>query len=511
MNRILSLYSRQHCLRWLATLLILVAAIPATVARAQTDLSAILAGTGIPAGQVGYLLFDLDSGDVLEAHNPDTRFIPASVAKVPTALAALATLGPDHRFTTELVATGPIVAGRLEGDLVLVGGGDPGLSTDDLAALASDLAALGVRSVAGAFLYDDRLAPEVPAINDRQPRAASYNPGVSALSVNFNRLGLTWRPAGGATDFIVLADADRVDVPLPDYPVRRLDAPLPDEVAYRLAPGGAGPFGFEWQFSATAEAEGFVWLPVRDPARHTADLFRRVAADRGITLPAPTAGAAPATATGLAARTSQPLETLVTGMLRFSNNLSAELIGLSASRAITGVALAPDASAMALGAWFAATMPQVSFDGMALDTHSGLSATARLTPRQTAAFLTFGYYGGAAGLAGHDGFHALMPERPYSAALAEELAPDQAAGVPPVQVRAKTGTMSYGRGLAGYIDSAAGRRLGFAIYVSDWAARAAMDAAFDPDRLGSPPEARRWLRQARAIEEALVRGWARLW
>lgn len=495
---------------WLA-LALLAATVAVPKAGASTDLAAILAGTGIPADQVGYLLFDLDSGAVLEAHNPDTRFIPASVAKVPTALAALATLGPDHRFTTELVATGPVVDGRVDGDLYLVGGGDPGLSTDDLAALAGDLARLGIVSVAGGFFYDDRLAPSIPSINPMQPRAASYNPGVSALSANFNRLGLTWRAAADGTDFTVLADADRVDVALPDYPVRGLAAALPDDIAYRWVGEGPAPFGFEWQMSGDAEAEGFVWLPVRDPSRHTADLFRRLAADRGIDLPVPAPGAAPATAAALASHRGARLTELVDGLLRFSNNLSAELVGLAASRAITGAALSPDASALTVGAWFAASMPQVAFDGMILDTHSGLSASARLTPRQTAAFLAFGYHGGAAGMAGGDGFFSLLPERPYSPALAEALAPDQVPGTPPVQVRAKTGTMSFGRGLAGYIDTAGGIRVGFAIYVSDWAARAAMDAAFDPDRLGSPPEARRWLRQARAIEEALVRGWAADW
>ena len=44
------------------------------------------------------------------------------VAKVVTALYALETLGSEYRFVTELIATGPIVDGRLDGDLYLVGG-----------------------------------------------------------------------------------------------------------------------------------------------------------------------------------------------------------------------------------------------------------------------------------------------------------------------------------------------------------------------------------------------------
>ena len=54
--------------------------------------------------------------------------------------------------------------------------------------------------------------------------------------------------------------------------------------------------------------------------------------------------------------------------------------------------------------------------------------------------------------------------------------------------RVKTGTMSYGRGLAGYIDTAAGRRLAFAIFFNDAEERAALDAAFDPHVRAIDPE-----------------------
>ena len=59
-----------------------------------------------PGTAVGYLLIDLETGQVLAELNPDLPLIPASTAKLATAVAALDVLGPEHRFDTELLARG---------------------------------------------------------------------------------------------------------------------------------------------------------------------------------------------------------------------------------------------------------------------------------------------------------------------------------------------------------------------------------------------------------------------
>ena len=71
----------------------------------------------------------VDGNDVGE-RNQDLPVIPASTQKIVVAAAALDVLGDDHRFTTEVVASEAPVDGVIAGDLVLVGGGDPLLSSD---------------------------------------------------------------------------------------------------------------------------------------------------------------------------------------------------------------------------------------------------------------------------------------------------------------------------------------------------------------------------------------------
>ena len=175
-------------------------------------------------------------------------------------------------------------------------------------------------------------------------------------------------------------------------------------------------------------------------------------------------------------------------MLRYSNNLSAELIGLAASQALTGRKLSLEDSAMALIAWWKLRLPDVDWSGLFVENHSGLSSHSRVTPRQIVVMLEE-----ATGLGGAD-FHAML--RPISWKGVKGSA------------RVKTGTMSYARGLAGYIDTAAGNRLAFAIFFNDADERAALDAAFDPQVRAIDPESRRWRDRALKLEQKLTTGWA---
>jgi serine-type D-Ala-D-Ala carboxypeptidase/endopeptidase (penicillin-binding protein 4) len=106
--------------------------------RSRPSSESLVAEAGL-GGAVGFVLADARTGAVLDARQADVPLPPASVTKAVTALYALDALGTAHRFTTRLLATGPVTGGILEGDLILAGGGDPTLSTDHLAEMASAL------------------------------------------------------------------------------------------------------------------------------------------------------------------------------------------------------------------------------------------------------------------------------------------------------------------------------------------------------------------------------------
>jgi D-alanyl-D-alanine carboxypeptidase/D-alanyl-D-alanine-endopeptidase (penicillin-binding protein 4) len=88
-------------------------------------------------------------GTVLLAQNAATPVHPASVSKVPTTLALLRTLGPDHRFVTTFASDGRVVDGTLQGDLLVQCDGDPLLVDEDALLVAERLKQAGVQRIAG--------------------------------------------------------------------------------------------------------------------------------------------------------------------------------------------------------------------------------------------------------------------------------------------------------------------------------------------------------------------------
>jgi D-alanyl-D-alanine carboxypeptidase/D-alanyl-D-alanine-endopeptidase (penicillin-binding protein 4) len=116
-----------------------------------------------PMDQVhfGVLAEELASGRILYQRNAHRHFVPASNQKLLVTSVALSLLGAEYRWETALYATGPVVAGTLEGDLVLEGTGDPTLGEPfwtsgehALGALADSLLAAGVRRVTGRLVVD---------------------------------------------------------------------------------------------------------------------------------------------------------------------------------------------------------------------------------------------------------------------------------------------------------------------------------------------------------------------
>jgi len=109
-----------------------------------------LARDVVGVGQGVYVV--AEDGTILASEAADRAVHPASVTKIATSLALLQRLGPDHRFTTRLLATGPIEAGVLRGDLVVDAGNDPFLVDEGAALILRRLHALGVRSVTGGLV-----------------------------------------------------------------------------------------------------------------------------------------------------------------------------------------------------------------------------------------------------------------------------------------------------------------------------------------------------------------------
>ena len=131
-----------------------------TTSAASPELAAslrlALAAPDIDPRRTAALAVDLESGKVVFSENAALALMPASAEKLAVSFAALRLLGPGFRFRTEVVGSGKLEGKTWDGDLALVGFGDPTLAPKDIAALARDVAAWGIRHVAGRVLGDER-------------------------------------------------------------------------------------------------------------------------------------------------------------------------------------------------------------------------------------------------------------------------------------------------------------------------------------------------------------------
>ncbi|HVH12712.1 MAG TPA: D-alanyl-D-alanine carboxypeptidase/D-alanyl-D-alanine-endopeptidase, partial [Longimicrobium sp.] len=201
------------------------------------------------------LAWSLDRNEPLFALNANRSVVPASNNKVYTAIWALAELGPDYRFPTDVLVTGPVENGVLRGDVVIRGSGDPAFGYPDYdrdpmtapRRMAAALQQMGVRSVQGGVIAD-------PTVHDQQnygpdwPRdtgngAARYAPTVSGLPFNRNMLWVRMTPGQGEG---FVREPEVPEIPVLNgargganaYAVRK-----PEEDTVRIRGGTRGRFG----------------------------------------------------------------------------------------------------------------------------------------------------------------------------------------------------------------------------------------------------------------------------
>lgn len=433
------------------------------------------------SGEVGFLVADAKTGLRLEGRNSEVGVAPASVAKAVTALYALEVLGPLHRFQTRLMATGPVKNGLLNGDLVLVGGGDPTLNTSALAGLAKQLKAAGVREVRGSFEVYEGGLPFVHSIDPGQPDHVGYSPAISGIALNFNRVHFEWKRGSNGYGVTMEGRSDKyrpavsmarmhvADRSAPVYTYRNLD----QQDQWTVARGALGKGGARW-------------LPVRKPALYAGDVFRTIARSHGIQLDVAKPVQTQQGGTVLAMHSSEELRKMLRDMLRYSTNLTAEMVGMAATSAYSGKPQSLKASAHAMNRWAIAALGMKAVN---LVDHSGLGGASRISADDMVQALVH--------------VHAQQGLRPILKPVALRNSKGGVDKNHPIKVDAKTGTLNFVSGLAGYMTAQDGTELVFAFFAADQTKRDRLKRS-ERER---PEGARTWNRRAKNLQQKLIERW----
>ena len=422
----------------------------------------LLSGAGLGDASIGFAAIDVNSGAILQAEGAGRALPPASTLKTVTALYALNRLGPQHRFTTRVLRDGDT--------LVLAGGGDPALDTDALATLAAETArAVGDWRPERFAVWGGAL-PQVDQIAPGQAAHLAYNPTMSGMILNYNRVHLGWRCE---TDCTLNLQARGT-----------AQSPRAWTISAGIRPGGG--FGHSiaegrehWQVPrAGLGRSGSRWLPVRRPEAYAGDVFQTLARAQGLALPAPEVAHVPPAGTEIARLDSAPLTVLLRGMLEHSTNLTAEVVGLAAS----GAATQAD-SARAMGEWLAG----LGITGAVFQDHSGMSTQNRIPAAALARLL--------AGPQARAALRPLLNTDPLRDVLGEAAQGHGRDGGALVQ--AKTATLNFVSSLAGYA-VADGREIAFAALMADEQRLAATTGQDWPE--GSLV----WVRRVKLLQRDLV-------
>ena len=373
------------CLLALATLSIAAeAALPEPVLRSVRE-------AGIAPESVALWVGAANGGEPLMQHNAEQPMNPASVMKLLTTQAALDLLGPAYTWKTRAWLGGELRDGRLAGDMLIAGSGDPALSWDRLGEWLRDWRARGLREIRGDVVVDRSLipAPAKPATQfDESPHRA-YNARPDAFLVNFGALSLRLSApaANGGVSAVSLIPASPLRI------VNRLKASDGACVDWRnalrgsLQTEGAGfVVTLDGKFAASC-GEKVYNLAVDDSQRWAGMVLRAQWQELGGSWSGQVRTAAlPA---GLGAPFSQwespPLPEVLRDMDKWSNNVMARLVFLGLGNDGSGVPLSVERTQARLLPW----MSQQGLDPTQwiFENGSGLSRSERSTAAQLGALL----------------------------------------------------------------------------------------------------------------------------
>jgi D-alanyl-D-alanine carboxypeptidase/D-alanyl-D-alanine-endopeptidase (penicillin-binding protein 4) len=450
----------------LAALLLTPAAVHAADPEAREldgALRAILDAAPVSGARTGIFVSDVESGQTLYAKDADVLLNPASNVKLVTSAAALARLGPDFRFDTEVYVDAASAGSSAVKALHVKGKGDPSLLTERIWVLAGELAHLGLRRVGDlvvdeSFFDGERFGPGF----DQESGDKSYLAPTGAASLNWNTVAVHVAPGErrGARPRVELeppSDLFEVDVRATTEPPSARRRLVVSSIAagsrQRIVVDGRIPQGSRSQV---------VWRRIDEPGLYLGHTLRRLLDLRGVKVSGRVRiGEVPQGARLVHVSQSESLGEIVRRLNKTSNNFVAEQLVKSLGAQVKG---GPGSWAKGIQAVeeFLAEIG-VPRGAYVMKNGSGLNDTNRFSARQLATLLRAMW----ARFPVHAEYLASLPVAGRDGTIRWRMEGSEAEG----RLRAKTGTLENVTSLSGYVETAGRRTLAFSILVNDFPGR----------------------------------------
>ncbi len=431
----------------------------------STATARLAADPQLARGSLGLAVVDLQTGELLEAVNAERSFVPASLLKVVTVATALTELGPDFHFTTRLGYAGEVLDGTLQGDLIVLGAGDPSLgagrpegtlSLDSLLERwVSTLRRAGITRIEGSVIVNDSGDPgaEPSPFWQWNDIGNYYGAGAGAFMVheNYYTLRLQRTASVGGRPRIVGMRPDPGEL-VWDNQLRSgssrsgdrsyiYGAPASLDRAIRgTIPAGEGIF----------EVKGS--LP--DPSLAFADWLTAALEDAAVEVTgSPGTQHVPTELDGTLDSLHSPPLAVLAELTNFKSvNLYAEALYKALARHWSSGNDPTEIGERLVDFWRARGVPTEGWEQL---DGCGLSMGNLVTPAQLAQVLR---------LAQNEGLPATLP-RVGQEGTVRRLLRDRPAAA---RIRAKSGTLRRARGFCGYATNGAGRQLAFVVLANNY-------------------------------------------
>ncbi len=410
----------------------------------------------IPESALALYVQDVSQPAPALSFNATRAMQPASVMKLLTTDAALEVLGPAYQWKTEVYTNGAQKKGRLNGDLVFKGYGDPKITLEAFWLMLRDLRQKGLKNIRGNLVLDRtyfELPQEDPGAFDNAPYEP-YNVVPDALLVNFRTHWVRFLAQNESAHPRIVLD--------PEIPGLRIINQVTlthtacgewqEKIAYQV--GAALTFSGEFPIACD---DASMHLVLQDNNAYFGTLFKQLWTQLGGTWRGKVvAGSVPESAKRIGQYASPPLAEIVRDINKYSNNVMARQVFLTLGAEVRGAPGTPAKGAEAIDDWLAVKGQR--FLELTLDNGSGLSRTERISAQHLAWVLRAAYHSPV-----FAELESSLPIVAVDGTMKKRLLLSDISG----HAHIKTGSLKDVRAIAGYVLDAQGRQMVVVCLIND--------------------------------------------